>query len=220
MVYGRLPIANVPPMKKALPFLRSKIPAIAAVLIGIVLYTVPHIHSPDEASRLYARCSALAASSPPAALELAHSWRTSRPDSATARHCEALAQFATRDFLHAAESFAALARDTANAKPALATQLYVQAAKAYTQAGKQDEASAAAKSVLAITPDNAEAKAIVAVPAPPAPAAVTTAPAAPVVPAPATPAIAPAAVLAPVPAPAAAAPATPAPTTPAPLTSR
>ena len=59
-----------------------------------------------------------------------------------AEHCEAIALFASKDYKHAAEAFAGLAKEADSTNPSLAHELLAQAAKAYEAAGEPDMAKA------------------------------------------------------------------------------
>lgn len=140
--------------------LKRAVPLLAIVAIGLVLFILPKIGVPPEAGTLYDSCQRLAASAPEKALMFAHKWRSSRPDSPAAKHCEALALFATHDYPHAADAFAVLAKEVRTEKPTLAARLFVQEARARQAAGQRDAATAAASSALAIDPGNPEAKSL------------------------------------------------------------
>ncbi len=141
-------------------FLRRAIPALAIIIILLVLFALPRISSPLESSVRYGTCSRLCASDPMKALTLAHEWRAARPDLPAARHCEALALFAIHDYPHAADAFVALAKETAPLKPLLASQLYAQGAKTYQLAKQYEAAMNAASSAQALDPRNPETKAL------------------------------------------------------------
>jgi hypothetical protein len=145
-----------------LPFLRRMLPVITFASIGLVLIILPNINSPMDAEVRYATCSRLVANVPAQALAWAERWRASRPDSLPAKHCEALALFATRDYARAADAFASLAKEAMPGKPTLAARLLLQEARSLKALGKHDAATTAATAAQTLDSENPEARALLA----------------------------------------------------------
>ena len=142
--------------------LRRFTPALAVLVIALVLFALPRLDSLFFAGARYEQCSRLVSTDAAKALAFARVWRASRPDSPMARHCEAIALFATKDYLHSAGAFLALANETDPANTSLSAQLLQQAAKAYEAAGKLNEAGAAAAKAQILAPGNKDINDLVA----------------------------------------------------------
>jgi hypothetical protein len=137
-----------------LPFpLKRFLPLLALGMIGFILFALPHLDALFFSHMRYEHCNTLAANDPKAALKLAQGWRKGRPDSPMARHCEAIALFATRDYSDAGDSFLALGKEAAVNDPPLAVRLFIQAGKSYETAKKYDLARQSAASAVMIDPN-------------------------------------------------------------------
>jgi tetratricopeptide (TPR) repeat protein len=141
-----------------LPSLKRALPLFALLAIALVLILLQRFDSAFFASRRYAECSHLVASDPQKALALAHGWRAQKPESPVAKHCEALALFATKDYTDAGNAFAALAKQVTVSNPALSAELFLQSAKSYEAGGKIDLAKESAVSALLVQPGNESIK--------------------------------------------------------------
>lgn len=127
-----------------LHFFRRCLPLLTIAVIALLLLALPRFNSLFFAGRRYERCAQMVQGEPANALAFARAWRAEKPRLPMAEHCEALALFAMKDYRHAAEAFAGLARNAAATNAVLARELTAQAIKSYEAAGEPELAKALA----------------------------------------------------------------------------
>jgi tetratricopeptide (TPR) repeat protein len=137
---------------------RRFIPALAVLVILLVLFALPKLDALFFASGRYEQCTRLATSDAAKALALARAWRADHPGSPMARHCEAIALFAMKDYPHSAEAFLTLGHEARAGNTALSARLLQQAARAYEAAGNLDAAASAVTEAQALEPSSKELK--------------------------------------------------------------
>ena len=140
-----------------LPSIRHLVlPPLTLCVIALTAFFIPRLHSPTSESGLYDTCGQLVIHQPAAATELAARWLQARPESFSARHCEALATYAIGNYPVAAKKLSALADDAHALNPSLAVHLYLQSAKAFHLGADGHAAASSVSKALAIDPSNAE----------------------------------------------------------------
>ena len=126
-----------------------------AILIAALGWCAAAEADPAADAERYAACMERARAAPEAGLAEAEAWLT-QTESTAARHCRAVALVGLGRAEEAVGAFEELGRAQEKPKPALAAELYRQAAMVELEAGRLDAAEALQDRGLGLAPDSVE----------------------------------------------------------------